>query len=374
MGIDDNGSVGNAAARRGRAAWIRIYLGYAPGVGKTHAMLDEGRAQKERGLDVIIGWVQTYDRPRTLEAVGPLEILAPRRLVYRGIAFEEMDVDAILARRPQLVLVDELAHTNVAGSKHAARFQDVLELQASGISVISTVNVQQLASLQDTIRVVTGVNVRETLPDWVLDAADELEMVDEPPEALQRRVRRGNVLPREQIDRALEGYFRIDTLTALRELALRRVGEHSRRVDEPPTSEGHAPSSETVLVCLPPSRQAQAVLITGLHLANSLQARLLVLHVTQPSRSVQPEESGGYQDAVRSLQLARAFGAEIHTRGATNIAETLVKFATEVRATHVVLGESSHSRLHELLRGSVLRSVLRQIRDMDVHLVRLTRP
>lgn len=123
MGVDDNGSVGNAAARRGRAAWIRIYLGYAPGVGKTHAMLDEGRAQKERGLDVIIGWVQTYDRPGTLEAVGPLEILAPRRLVYRGIAFEEMDVDAILARRPQLVLVDELAHTNVPGrsTPHASR-------------------------------------------------------------------------------------------------------------------------------------------------------------------------------------------------------------------------------------------------------------
>jgi two-component system sensor histidine kinase KdpD len=369
MVVDDGGASTNHVVRRSRAAWLRIYLGYAPGVGKTHAMLHAGRAYQERGMDVVIGWVHTHDRPGTLEAIGSLEIVPPRTVVHRGVAIEEMDFEAILARRPQMALVDELAHTNLVGSRHPKRYQDVLELKAVGISVISTVNIQQLASLQETIRVVTGVAVTEALPDWVLDAADELEMVDEPPEVLQKRLRRGNVLPAEQIDQALSGYFRIDTLAALRELTLRRLAEHSRRRMHEPVGDG--PGRETVLVCLPANEHAQAVLRGGVLLADSLQARLVALHVTQPNRSLDSEESRGYQEAIKALQLARAFGAEIHTRSAARVPDELVRFAADINATQLVLGESSHSRLHELFRGSVLRQVLRHTQDVDVHIVRL---
>jgi len=372
MLVDEGDSSTNQDVRRRQAAWLRIYLGYAPGVGKTHAMLQAGRADLERGLDVVVGWVQTYDRPRTVEAIGPLELIPPRKLAHRGVTIDEMDFEAILARRPQLVLVDELAHTNGSGSSHLKRYQDVLELQATGISVMSTVNIQQLASLQETIRLVTGVAVTETVPDWLLDAADEPEMVDEPPEVLQKRVRRGEVLPPEQIEGALTGYFRLDTLAALRELTLRQLAEHTRRSVREPA--GESPSRETVMVCLPASNQAQAVLRRGLHLADLLQARLVVVHVRQPNQSLDAEQSRGYTEAVKALQLAQAFGAEVYTRSAARVPDELVQFAGQIGATQLVLGESSHSRLHELFRGSVLRQVLRLTRDLDVHIVRLAKP
>ena len=191
-------------------------------------MLNEGRRRSERGTDVVVGWVETYDRPHTVAAVGDLEIVPARAVHYRGQLLHEMDVDAVIARQPQVALVDELAHTNVPGSKHLKRYQDVLELREHGINVISTVNIQHLASLHDTVQLLAGVTVTETLPDWVLDAADELEMVDQSPEALRKRVRRGNMQPSGQVERALDGFFRIDTLTALRELTLRQKALHTQ--------------------------------------------------------------------------------------------------------------------------------------------------
>jgi len=207
-------------------AWLRLYTGYAPGVGKTYAMLNEGRDVRRRGSDVVIGWVETYDRPHTLEAIGDLEVVPLRSITYRGTHVKEMDVEAVINRRPQVALVDELAHTNARGAKNRKRYQDVLELQASGIDVISTFNILHLAGLQHTIQLLAGVTVTETLPDWVLDAADEVEMIDQSPEALRKRVRRGNVQPRDQIERALDGFFRLDNLAALRELTLRRLADH----------------------------------------------------------------------------------------------------------------------------------------------------
>ena len=348
-----------------RAAWLRLYLGYAPGVGKTYAMLQEGERRRRRGSDVVVGWVEAYNRPRTLDAIGDLEIIPPRTITHRGVAVQEMDLEGILARRPQVALVDELAHTNVAGSKNTRRYQDALELQASGVSVISTLNIQQLASLQDTVRLVTGVNVTDVLPDWVLDSADEVEMVDASPDALRKRVQRGNVLPKEQVERALDGYFRTDTLMALRELTLRRTSDHARfRLHL------GRQSTETVLVCLPASSQAQTVLRRGSELAERLQARLVVLHVTQPMRTFSAESSRGHQEAVKALQLAGALGSEVHTRQANNVAEAIVSFAAEMGVTQLVLGESSHSRWRELLWGSVMRDVLQRSRNVDVHIVR----
>jgi two-component system sensor histidine kinase KdpD len=369
-------------------AWLRIYLGYAPGVGKTYALLHEGRRRKARGSDVVIGWVETYARPRTIEAVGDLEVVPPRVIVHRGVRLAEMDVDAIVARRPQVVLVDELAHTNVPGSKHPKRYQDILDLQACGINVISSLNIQHLASLHDTVGLLTGVTVSETLPDWVLDGADELEMVDQSPEALRKRLRHGNVQPSDQVQRALEGFFRVDTLTALRELALRRMAEHTERqlleyrhtrgaagpdpsgTRKPVRNTGSAGGQhssdarrQAVLVCVPASDLAQPLVRRGVHLAKRLRARLVALHVAQPSRT-------GYQEAVRALQLARALGAEVMTEPAGDIAQTLARFASEVGATQLVIGETSRSWPRELLQGSILRDVLARIKNVDVYIVR----
>jgi two-component system sensor histidine kinase KdpD len=355
-------------------AWRRIFLGYAPGVGKTYAMLREGRRRKDRGTDVVIGWVETYNRPHTIEAVGDLEIVPRRVILHQGVAVEEMDVDAVIARRPQVVLVDELAHTNVRGSKHPNRYQDVLDLQASGINVISSVNVQHLASLHETIRLLAGVTVNETLPDWVLDAADELEMVDQTPEALRKRLRHGNVQPKEQVQRALDGFFRVETLTALRELALRRMAQHTelKLVEHSHGSgaRGPQPSTDTVLVCVTANGLAQPLVRRGVLLAQRLHARLVVLHVAPSNRTLPADGSTGYQETVRALQLARALGAEVITEPAGNVAETLARFATQLKATQIVLGESTRSWPRELFQGSVLREVLRRIKDVDVYIVR----
>src|SRR5215467_12662701 len=208
--------------QRGR---LRIYLGMAAGVGKTYAMLNEGQRRKSRGTDVVVGYVETHGRRLTEQQLGDLEVVPRKKVTYRGITLQEMDVDAILARHPAVVLVDELAHTNVPGSQNEKRYQDVQELLAAGITVISTLNIQHLEGLNDIIESITGVRQRETLPDRVLDEADEVELVDIAPDALRARLRHGNVYPSERAERALQNYFSQSNLTALRELALRRTAE-----------------------------------------------------------------------------------------------------------------------------------------------------
>ncbi|HEY1294735.1 MAG TPA: histidine kinase [Chloroflexota bacterium] len=366
-GALDSESVSGQAGQPGRSAWHRVYLGYAPGVGKTFEMLRHAHQYRARGADVVVGWVETYGRRHTIEALGELDTVSPRVLMRKGVVISEMDVDAILARRPQLVLVDELAHANVIGSRNHSRYQDALELVAADISVMSTLNIQQLASLQDTLRVLTGTTVSETLPDWVLESADELEMVDAAPETVRKRVRRGNVLPTQQVQRALEGYFQTDTLMALRELTSQRVAAHAARdaahaeVREPRTA-------ETVLVWLPATDQAQAILMRGVHLANRLHARLVVLHITSASAGIAANR--GYPNAVKALQLAQALGAEVQTRSSRDVAEALVAYATEAGATQLVVGDDAPRRWWEVSRRSTLSAVLHRTRDMDVHVVR----
>jgi len=354
-----------ASARNRAAAWLRVYLGYAPGVGKTYAMLQEARDLRRRGTDVVVGWVETYDRPHTEDAVADLEVVLPRAIIYHGTFVKEMDLDAVIARRPQVVLVDELAHTNVPGARNLKRYQDVLELQGSGINVISTLNIHHLTSLQHTVQLLTGVTVTETLPDWVLDAADEVEMIDQLPEALQRRLRHGNIQPRDQIERALDGFFRLDTLTALRELTLRRMVDHTERKQEA-YERGSVPSlsDETVLVCVPANELAQLLVRRGVHLAQRLRARLVALHI------VQPGQSHGHHEAMKALELARALGAEVETRSAARVPEAIVSSVSELGATQIVLGEPTGSWISELLGGSVVRHVLRHTQNIDVHVVR----
>jgi two-component system, OmpR family, sensor histidine kinase KdpD len=361
--------------RNRQAAWLRVYLGYAPGVGKTYAMLHEGRRRRDRGTDVVVGWVQTYDRPHTVDAVGDLEIVPPRALEYRGQVLHEMDVDAVIARQPQVALVDELAHTNVPGSKHLKRYQDVVDLREYGINVITTVNIQHLASLHETVQLLAGVTVAETLPDWVLEAADELEMVDYLPEALRKRLRRGNVQPKAQVERALEGFFRIDTLTALRELTLQRKALHTQRKLQPGGAlHGFsipAASTETVLVGVLRGDAAQVLVRRGVHLADRLRGRLIVLQISEPGGGLQSDASRGHQETVKALQLARALGAEVHTVIAySRVSDTLVQFASDVGASQIVLGEGPHSWFRELIGDSIVRDVLRRTSDVDVHIVR----
>jgi two-component system sensor histidine kinase KdpD len=354
-------------------AWLRVYLGYAPGVGKTYAMLHEGRRRKERGTDVVVGYVETYNRPHTVEAIGDLEVIPRRQIEYHGVTVEEMDVDAIVARRPQVVLVDELAHTNVPGLAHEKRYQDIIQIRDAGINVITTVNVQHIESLKDTIEQITGVRVRETVPDWVIDQADELELVDVSPEALQKRMTHGNIYPIAQVDSALQHFFRKGNLAGLRELALRRVLEHTdTQLHEYMQRQGIAGPwhcNETVLACAPPNGQAQQLVRRGVHLAGRLQARFVVLYVARPGLELDAKRSRAYQEVQKALALARELGAEVVVRESNDVADAIVKAATEVNATQIVLGESTRSWIRELLRGSITREVLRRTKDVDVHLV-----
>jgi len=354
-------------------AWLRIYLGYAPGVGKTYAMLNEGRRRKERGTDVVIALVETYERPLTMAAIGDLEVVPRRKIEYRGVMVEEMDVEAVLRRRPQVALVDELAHTNVPGSKNVKRYQDVLDLRDAGINVISTVNVQHIESLHDTVERITGIAVRETVPDWVIDQADEVEMIDQSPEALQKRMLHGNIYPQPRIQDALSNFFRKGNLAALRELTLRRLAEHTddklqlyrkaKGIDDP----WHC--RETVMVCVPPTEQASQLVRRGFHLAERLQAKLVTLYVAEPGKGLDEKHSRGYQEAQKALRLAAELGAEVVTRPGKHVATALLDCAKEMNATQIVMGESSRTWVHELFRQSVIREVLRGTKDVDVHIV-----
>ena len=361
------------AERSSARAWLRVYLGYAPGVGKTYAMLNEGRRRRERGTDVVVGFVETYNRPQTIAAIDDLEVVPRRQIEYRGVGVEEMDVDAIIARRPQVALIDELAHTNVPGSLHEKRYQDVLQVRDAGINVITTVNVQHIESLKDTIEQITGIRVRETVPDWVIDQADEVELVDVTPEALQKRMTHGNIYPLAQVDSALQHFFRKGNLAALRELALRRVLEHTDRqlhaYRERQGIDGTWRCNETVLVCVGPNGQAQQLVRRGVHLAERLQGSLKVLYVARPGQGLDPTRSQSFQEVQKALALARELGADVATRESTDVASAIVQYATEVDAPQIVLGESTRSWLRELLRGSITREVLQRTKDVDVHIV-----
>ncbi|MGH2363124.1 MAG: universal stress protein [Chloroflexota bacterium] len=361
-------------ADRGQAkSWLRIYLGYAPGVGKTYAMLHEGQRRGNRGTDVVVGYVETYGRTLTQEALADLEVVPRKKIPYKGVIIEEMDVDVILARRPQVVLIDELAHTNAPGSKHEKRYQDVLEVRDAGINVITTVNIQHIESLKDTVERVTGIHVRESLPDWVLDGADEVELIDQTPEALQKRMLHGNIYPESRIDDALKHFFRKGNLTALRELALRRVAEKtddqlqqympSKGIDEP----WHC--AEGVLVCVPPTSQAQQLVRRGFRLAERLQGHLTVLHLTEPRKKLDPKASQARQEVQKALQLAQELGAEVMTMEAPNIAKALASYANEHNTTQIIMGETTRPWLKELFRGSIIRDVLAGTKDVDVHIV-----
>ena len=348
---------------------LRIYLGAAPGVGKTFAMLNEGRRRAERGTDVVAGFVETHGRPRTAEAIGEIEVVPRASFDHRGAHFEEMDVDAVLARRPAVALVDELAHTNVPGSRNPKRWQDVLELLDGGIDVISTVNIQHLESVNDVVERITGVLQRETVPDAVVRAAEQVELVDMTPEALRRRMAHGNVYPAERIEPALTNYFRPGNLTALRELALLWVAD---QVDESLEDyrERHGitepwETRERVVVAVTGAPGAEVLIRRAARMAQRSHGELLGVHVRSGD--------GLAEASTESLQAQRvlleSLGGEFHQIVGSDVARALTDFARIENCTQLVLGASNRSRVQELVRGSVINKVIRASGPIDVHVI-----
>lgn len=353
---------------RGR---LRVYLGMAPGVGKTFAMLMEGRRRKERGTDVVAAFIETYGRPLTIEAIGELEVLPRKKIPYKGVLLEEMDTDAVISRRPAVALVDELAHTNAPGSRHEKRWQDVQELLDKGITVIGTLNVQHLESLADIVESIVGVPVRERIADHIVDEADEIELVDMSPQALRQRIRHGNVYPPERAEQALHQFFREGNLNALRELALRKTAtaveqdleEYMRQHDVRTVW----PAGERVMVCVDASAHAQQYLRRGWRMASRLQADLVAVAVATPGWDhATPEQRRQLEE---NLRFAVDLGAEVVRAQGSDLAKTLARVARENNVGSIVIGHSRRSRLQELFRGSIVSRLLGMARDVDVHVV-----
>jgi len=344
---------------------LRVYLGAAPGVGKTYAMLGEGQRRKARGTDVAVGVVHTYERPKTIEMLKGLEIVPPRRLTYRGTTFEELDTEAVIQRRPEVALIDELAHTNIPGSRRAKRWEDVLDILAEGITVITTLNVQHLASVNDVVAEVTGIGQQETVPDWILDLADDVELVDMSPHALQRRMVHGNVYPDpRKAELALRRFFTTENLTALRELALMRV---ANRVDDALlarwSKERTPETRERVLVCVSRPEASAALIRRGCRIAQRTGGDLLVVHVITGEKGPDAEWLAQVQRLVEDT------GGEFQTLQADDPVEAVLSYAYQQHVTQILVGESRRSRWQELIRGSFVNRLIQKASNVDIHVL-----
>ncbi|MER9295585.1 sensor histidine kinase KdpD [Mesorhizobium sp. M0621] len=358
------------AEREGRGR-LRIFLGAAPGVGKTYEMLMSGRARLADGVDVVIGVVETHGRKETLALVEGYEVIARRKVDYKGRILDEMDIDAIIARRPALVLVDELAHTNAPGSRHPKRYLDVQEILTQGIDVYTTLNIQHVESLNDVVAQITKVRVRETVPDSVIDQADDVEIIDLTPDDLIKRLEEGKVYFPNTAQRAIENYFSSGNLTALRELALRRTAQ---RVDDQLLihMQAHAipgpwAAGERVLVCLDARPGGAARVRYARRLADRLRAPWTALHVDSPRLASMPEEDK--DRLANNLRLAQQLGAEVTTIPGQNVAQDIVRYATANNFTHIVVGRPTRSRWRELVEGSLTYDLIRNAGDISVHVI-----
>jgi two-component system, OmpR family, sensor histidine kinase KdpD len=360
------------------AGRFRIYLGAAAGVGKTYAMLSEGRRRRDRGTDVVVGFVESHGRQLTEEMIDGLEVVPRKKVDYRGSVLEEMDLDAVLNRHPQVALIDELAHTNVPGSgKNAKRWQDVLDILAAGIDVITTVNIQHLESIADEVEHMTGARVRERVPDWVVRKADQIELIDSSPEQLRRRMLHGNIYPKEKVPLALSSFFRTDNLTALRELALRFLADetdeellaHLRRHESNAVWE----TCERVMVAVTTAPGTDGLLRRAARMATRFKAELDVVHVAA-SDGTRP----GDDRSLKKLQeLAADLGARWHEIPGDDPARAIAGFAQEHQITQIVIGSSQRSRWQQLMGGG--SNVNRVIKEagalgIDVHVIALGKP
>ncbi len=349
---------------------LRIYLGAAPGVGKTYAMLAEGHRRRGRGTEVVAGFIETHGRARTAAQVGDLEVVPHRVIVHRGRPFEEMDLDALLARRPEVALVDELAHTNVPGSRNAKRWQDVEELLTAGIDVISTVNIQHLESLNDVVEQITGIEQRETVPDAFVRAADQIELVDMTPEALRSRMNHGNIYARDKVDAALTNYFRVGNLSALRELALLWVADQvETSLQDYRRRHGIADPWETrerVAVAITGAPGADDLIRRASRIASRTKAELIGIHVERTDGLA----GSGRGNLDEHRRLLTDLGGSYREVVGTDIGEALVRTAVAERATQLVIGASRRSRWTEIVQGSVVNTIAQRAGGaLDVHII-----
>jgi two-component system sensor histidine kinase KdpD len=346
-----------------RPAVFKLFLGYAPGVGKTYAMLSEGVRRASRGEEVVIGVVETHGRKPIVELSSRLETVPRRKLEYKSTIFEEMDVDTILERKPHVVLVDELAHTNIEGSKHAKRYEDVFELLDAGIDVLSTLNVQHIESLSPTIRSLTGVQVRETVPDWVIRRAGEIVMADLTPQALQTRMKRGDIYPLERVERALANFFRNTNLVALRELALRQV---DRTLSELKNEDGQfLQVRERIAVCISSNPAAQYLIARGARMAQALDGDLFVLYVDTGA----DESDENQRTLADNIRFAESVGAKVAKTEGKIVAEKVAEFVRENHITQVVFGRSATKGWRRYFYLSAIHKFLRDTPAVDVHIV-----
>lgn len=346
---------------------LRVYLGSAPGVGKTFSMLDEGWRRRQRGTDVVIGYVETHGRPATEAQVRDLEIVARVARDYRGSRFEEMDLDAVLTRHPDVVLVDELAHSNAPGSVNTKRFQDVEVLLSAGIDVITTVNIQHLESVNDVVETITGVNQRETVPDAVVRRAEQIELVDITPEALRRRMAHGNIYTADKIDVSLSNYFRVGNLSALRELALLwladRVEDAMQRYQNEHGIADTWETRERLVVGVTGGASDEALLRRAARMASRTGAELLAVHVVAGDKPTSSDV-----DTTLARRLTLEFEGRYEELVADDVATALVNFARSERGTQIVLG-AGQTRSPLRPTGGVVARVLRRAHGLDVHVI-----
>jgi two-component system sensor histidine kinase KdpD len=352
-----------------KPAIFKLFLGYAPGVGKTFNMLSEGIRRHSRGEDVVVGIVETHGRKGIAELAEKLETVPRRKIEYKGTTFEEMDVDAILARKPKVALVDELAHTNIEGSKHPKRYQDVLDLLDAGIDVLSTMNVQHIESLMPTVLDVTGIQVRETVPDWVMQKVNEIVLADLTPEALQTRMRRGDIYPLDRAERALGHFFRPGNLIALRELALQQVARAvDRSLESYLEKEGLGTNlalRERIGVCISSSPAAQYLIARAARMAQRIDAELYVIYV-DIGRDEDPQDQ---RSLTQNIRFGENLGGKIIRTKGKNVAEEVAKVVRDKHITQVVFGRSAQKGLRKYLYLSAIHKFLRDAPPVDVHIV-----
>jgi len=353
-------------------AKLRVYIGAAPGVGKTFHMLNDAYLLREQGQDVVIGLVESHGRKETEAQIRDLEIIPQRVIPYRSVQLKEMDVEAILARKPQIVVVDELAHTNVPGSKNRKRYEDVLELLDAGINVLTAVNIQHLETLNDAVARSANTTIRETVPDSVLKRADEVVNVDVTVDELRTRLRQGKIYAPEKVEQSLANFFRKGNLNMLRELALRttaeQVGSQGAQYRRNQGLE-QAPIPEKVMVCLSPRPGNERLVRVGSRVAGRLATNWYAVYVSRPEDDAGHGDPEAFQRLQEVQRMAKDLGAQVITLHDKNVSDALIRFAQQESISHVVFGQSVRSRWDILLRGSVLNRFLAEVRDVTVQVV-----
>lgn len=349
---------------------LKIYIGGAPGVGKTYQMLRDANDMKNSGVDVVIGLVETYERKETDKQIGDLEIVPLKNISYKDVVLLEMDVDAIIARKPQVVIIDELAHNNAPKSKNNKRYEDVLEILKNGISVMTAVNIQHIESLNDYVNRMTGVKVHETIPDKLLDIAEEVEVIDVSPTALRDRLKSGKIYSQDKVDVALDNFFRVGNLSALRELTLREV---ANEVDESLVEykneknvEGLVGAQEKILVCVRLNFNAEYLIRRGYRIAKMMKADMFVIYVDNAEESINSNESKKLDDI---MNLCNKLDAKFKVIKSIDIVKGIIRFAKENSITQIVIGQSARTRINEIFRGSIVRRIMRNTKYIDVLVV-----